>query len=76
MRLRDFLMLWMTGLIAPSAYRWGGFVSIDMIISAMPKIAGNVLTIALLCLALFILIIGLNWGYSTLKSVGYLTLHQ
>lgn len=21
-----FLMLWMTGLIAPSAYRWGGFV--------------------------------------------------
>ena len=26
-----FLMLWMTGLIAPSAYRWGGFVSIDML---------------------------------------------
>lgn len=26
-----FLMLWMTGLIAPSAYRWGGFVAIDII---------------------------------------------
>ena len=27
-----FLMLWMTGLIAPSAYRWGGFVSIEMLL--------------------------------------------
>ena len=26
-----FLMLWMTGLMAPSAYRWGGFVSIGML---------------------------------------------
>ena len=26
-----FLMLWMTGLIAPSAYRWGGFVSIEIL---------------------------------------------
>ena len=26
-----FLMLWMTGLIAPSAYRWGGFVSIEFL---------------------------------------------
>ena len=24
-------MLWMTGLMAPSAYRWGGFVAIDML---------------------------------------------
>ena len=47
-----FLMLWMTGLIAPSAYRWGGFVSIDMIISSMPKVAGNVLTLLLLILSL------------------------
>ena len=29
--LARFLMLWMTGLIAPSAYRWGGFVSIDIL---------------------------------------------
>ena len=32
-----FLMLWMTGLIAPSAYRWGGFVSIDMLQRFLPK---------------------------------------
>ena len=36
-----FLMLWMTGLIAPSAYRWGGFVSIELVISLLPKFFGN-----------------------------------
>ena len=38
-----FLMLWMTGLIAPSAYRWGGFVSIDMLERFLPKILANLL---------------------------------
>ena len=33
-----FLMLWMTGLIAPSAYRWGGFVSIDLLERFLPKL--------------------------------------
>ena len=31
-----FLMLWMTGFIAPSAYRWGGFVSIEMLFRMLP----------------------------------------
>ena len=66
-----FLMLWMTGLIAPSAYRWGGFVSIDMIISSMPKVAGNVLTLLLLILSLFILIVGLKLGLQHIK-VGWI----
>ena len=39
-----FLMLWMTGLIAPSAYRWGGFVSIDMLERFLPKIISTLLT--------------------------------
>ena len=39
-----FLMLWMTGLIAPSAYRWGGFVSIDMLERFLPKIISTFLT--------------------------------
>ena len=34
-----FLMLWMTGLIAPSAYRWGGFVSIDLLERFLPKLS-------------------------------------
>ena len=66
-----FLMLWMTGLIAPSAYRWGGFVAIDMIISSMPKVAGNVLTVLLLILSLFILIVGLKLGLQHIK-VGWI----
>ena len=37
-----FLMLWMTGFIAPSAYRWGGFVSIDMLLSRLPSKMGNI----------------------------------
>ena len=40
-----FLMLWMTGLIAPSAYRWGGFVSIDMLERFLPKIISTLLTL-------------------------------
>ena len=32
-----FLMLWMTGLIAPSAYRRGGFVSIEMLFRLLPS---------------------------------------
>lgn len=31
-----FLMLWMTGLVAPSAYRWGGFVAITMVPRSLP----------------------------------------
>ena len=32
-----FCMLWMTGLIAPAAYRVGGFVTIDMLGRALPR---------------------------------------
>ena len=48
-----FLMLWMTGLIAPSAYRWGGFVSIDMLERFLPKIISTLLTLFLLIISLF-----------------------
>ena len=47
-----FLMLWMTGLIAPSAYRWGGFVSIEM----------------LLRISLMVLVIGLQFGWKHVNS--------
>ena len=46
-----FLMLWMTALIAPSAYRWGGFVSIDMIIGSFTKLIGNLISLLLLMLS-------------------------
>lgn len=58
-----FLMLWMTGLMAPSAYRWGGFVAIDMLPQALPRVAGLVLLLLILILSLFVLVIGVQQGY-------------
>jgi len=58
-----FLMLWMTGLIAPSAYRWGGFVAIDMVPEALPRVAGLVLNLVLLLVSLAVLAIGLKLGW-------------
>ncbi|MDD9921345.1 MAG: TRAP transporter small permease subunit, partial [Boseongicola sp.] len=43
-----FMMLWMTGLMAPMAYRRGGFVAIDMLIEALPRAAGAILSLFLL----------------------------
>ena len=66
-----FLMLWMTGLIAPSAYRWGGFVSIELVISLLPKVIGNLLILLLLSLSFFILFIGFKLGLDHIK-VGWI----
>ena len=65
--LARFLMLWMTGLIAPSAYRWGGFVSIEMLPQLLPKIIESLLVILLLSLSLVILIIGFQLGLQHVK---------
>lgn len=45
------LMIWMMGLMAPTAYRWGGFVAIDMVSEALPKWPRFILTFALLLIA-------------------------
>jgi TRAP-type C4-dicarboxylate transport system permease small subunit len=63
-----FLMLWMTGLIAPSAYRWGGFVSIEMVRAALPRVAAGLLMIVLLGIALLVLIVGLKFGLKHVSS--------
>ena len=55
-----FLMLWMTGLIAPSAFRWGGFVAIDLVPRALPRVISLVLAILLLMLSLSVLSVGLQ----------------
>ena len=58
-----FCMLWMTGLIAPSAMRWGGFVAIDMLPQAMPRRAGYVLSLALLLLSAVVLTVAIQFGW-------------
>jgi len=63
-----FFMLWMTGLIAPSAYRWGGFVSIDMIERFLPKILSNILIFLILLVSLTVLIIGFQMGLKHINA--------
>jgi len=58
-----FCMLWMTGLIAPSAMRWGGFVAIDMLPQALPRRTGQVLTLILLLLSAVVLFVSIQFGW-------------
>jgi len=63
-----FLMLWMTGFIAPSAYRWGGFVSIDMLERFLPKLFSNLLIIIILSVSLVVLVIGFELGLKHINA--------
>ncbi len=63
-----FLMLWMTGLVAPSAYRWGGFVSIDLIKDMLPLRLGRLMTLILLFFALMVLVVGFQLGLKHVQS--------
>ncbi|MCY3994669.1 MAG: TRAP transporter small permease subunit [Rhodobacter sp.] len=62
-----FAMLWMTGLIAPTAYRHGGFVAIDTAQRAMPERSAAVLSLALLAMSGLVLgmAIEIGWGEIT-----------
>lgn len=63
-----FLMLWMTALVAPSAYRWGGFVSIDLVKDMLPLRLGRLLTLILLFFALMVLVVGFQLGLKHVES--------
>ncbi|MCP4820278.1 MAG: TRAP transporter small permease subunit [Shimia sp.] len=58
-----FLMLWMVGLMAPSAMRWSGFVAIDTLPSALPRVPMLLLTLVLLTMSLGVLVIAVQHGY-------------
>ncbi|MGR3634344.1 MAG: TRAP transporter small permease [Shimia sp.] len=59
-----FLMLWMVGLIAPSAMRWSGFVAIDTLPSALPRRSALMLTFVLLGMSLGVLLLAVQHGYA------------
>lgn len=63
-----FLMLWMTALIAPTAYRWGGFVSIEMVKDLLPARIGAFLGLLLLAVSLTVLVYGFQLGLNHVKS--------
>lgn len=59
------LMIWMMALVAPSAYRYAGFVSIDMLPDLMPRKARLVLMLFIfaLSMAAMIVMLGHAWAH-------------
>jgi len=65
-----FCMLWMTGLMAPTAFRRGGFVALDMISGFLPKTVSALLSLLLLVISIAILIVALPIGFSEVTGFG------
>ncbi len=65
-----FMMLWLTGLVAPTAYRRGGFVAIDMVLLMMPKKVGAILSMLLLFIALMVLVTAVQIGWGEVTGFG------
>ena len=64
-----FLMLWMTAVIAPSAYRRGGFVALEIVTAALPKQVAAALSLVLLLIAGTVLAIGAQMGLGEMTSL-------
>ncbi len=62
-----FLMLWMTGLMAPTAFRRGGFVAIETLVRLIPDRPATVLQLLLLLVSLCVLVVGVQiaWAETT-----------
>ena len=69
-----FGMLWMTGLMAPLAYRMGGFVGIDMLERALPRLIAGILSLILMGVTMWVLFVawerGLNNHLDTISGKG------
>ncbi|MCL6285206.1 TRAP transporter small permease [Ruegeria sp. 2012CJ41-6] len=65
-----FCMLWMTGLMAPTAFRRGGFVAIDMFGRALPSILGQILSLFLLLVSLMVLVVAIQIGWGEVTGFG------
>ncbi|MFT6531254.1 MAG: TRAP-type C4-dicarboxylate transport system permease small subunit [Limimaricola cinnabarinus] len=65
-----FCMLWMTGLMAPTALRHGGFVAIDSLLMALPVRLSAFLSLILLSIAMLVLVMGLTIGWAEVNGLG------
>lgn len=65
-----FMMLWLTGLMAPLAFRSGGFVAIDMVVQAMPAKIGQIVSLFLLFISAGVLAMAVNIGWSEVTGFG------
>ena len=61
-------MLWMAGLMAPSAYRWGSFVSIDMVIDRVGGNVGRFLNLVILLIGLSVLVVAMQFAMKHIAS--------
>ena len=65
-----FLMLWSTALMAPTAFRRGGFVAIDMVIRMLPRTVATGLSVFLMAVTILVLWIALGIGWSEVTGLG------
>ena len=65
-----FCMLWMTGLMAPTAFRRGGFVALDMISGFMAPRVSAVLSLILLLISGLILFVAVQIGWNEVTGFG------
>jgi TRAP-type C4-dicarboxylate transport system permease small subunit len=56
--------------MAPTAFRRGGFVAIDMLAMALPRIAGQLLTLLLLFMSLLVLVFAVKIGWNEVTGFG------
>lgn len=65
-----FMMLWLTGLVAPTAYRRGGFVAIDMLVLMLPRALAAILAMILLFVGLAVLVTAVQIGWGEVTGFG------
>ena len=65
-----FLMLWSTGLMAPTAFRRGGFVAIDMVVRLLPRAVATALSVVLMGVTILVLWVALGIGWSEVTGLG------
>lgn len=63
-----FMMLWLTGLMAPIALRQGGMVAITGVLELLPRQLVAAASLLLLVISLMVLIIGANLGLKHVES--------
>jgi len=63
-----FMMLWLTGLMAPVALRQGGMVAITSVLESFPRPLFKLTSLVLLFLSLMVLIVGVQLGWKHVNS--------
>lgn len=63
-----FLMLWLTGLMAPIALREGGMVAITGIVERFPKPVFKIVSLILMMIGLAVLLVAVQMGWKHVNS--------